>query len=738
MIVRTESPHPAQAGWGFPGESMNAPWISIDFETRSRCDIRKCGAYKYAEDASTEVLILALSINGTQPETWDIRQPASIEDNVALGLLHRAITEGWEIHAFNSQFEWAILKHVCTRQFGFPVPDINRMRCSAALCRSAGLPPSLAKAAEFLKLPIQKDKMGSALIQKFSVPQNKTGTFIAHDDDVSFTAGGQRMTAAEAFQRFVDYCVRDVETEILVAKTMEPFKLKGFMLDTFLMDARMNDRGVPVNRTALVNAYELYQEHERDLVAEFKQTTGFSPSQTAKALKWLRDNGYRGNSLNKETRERFGNDKTLSPTAKRALDIRAELSFAAVKKIPAMLDWVMADDHIRGSFLWYGAQKTGRWTSKGPQWQNMKKPKKSLRPVIENLFTHIEEGIDLELLSWVFGNPYEAIASLSRYFVRFPDRNIFDLDFSSVEAKILPMLIECRRILERFDSGEDIYVSTAKALSEMFGEELTRDHGKTVVLATQFQGGWSAVFTATGSTWSRGKCEAAAQLVRKDNPEFPKAWRAFQDAFIAALDNPGKWQQATKYVSYAYTRKAPFPRMLMKLPSGRRIVMPYPEKSPITMVKLETTLMKDAFIPKVTSSRWERVPGHLDEATLHEKMKIGDKFFNPDVTITSSFFTWELSYFGHTKNSQYGRVSTYGGSELQSATQATGVDLLANGVLEAEKAGFSPFLLVHDQCLCPAVGDKDLFTKLLCTVPDWFDGFPLDAETDVVRSYCKS
>jgi hypothetical protein len=26
----------------------------------------------------------------------------------------------------------------------------------------------------------------------------------------------------------------------------------------------------------------------------------------------------------------------------------------------------------------------------------------------------------------------------------------------------------------------------------------------------------------------------------------------------------------------------------------------------------------------------------------------------------------------------------------------------------------------------------------LCKVPEWFPGFPLEAETDEVRSYCKS
>ena len=724
---------------GFSGEDMIEPWISLDFETRSRVDIRSCGAYRYAEDSSTEVLVIAVSMNGEKPVTWDIRQPVDVEANPALRLLNEAIRNEWLISAFNSQFEWAILKYVCTRQFGFPVPNINRLRCSSALCRSAGLPPSLAAAAEFLRLPVQKDKMGKALIQKFSVPQKKDDAFINHDDDISFTVGGEKLTAAAAFQAFVDYCVRDVETEVAVTKAMQPFELKGDILEYFLMDARMNDRGVPVHRRALENAYALYQEHESDLMEEFQKITGLMPSQTARTKEWLQERGYKGDSLNVETRERFGNDPSLSEEAKRALDIRAELSFAAVKKIPTMLDWIMSDDRIRGSFLWCGAQKTWRWTSKGPQWQNMKKPKKSLRPLIEQIFNHISEGIHLELLQWGYGNPYEIIASLSRYFVRFPDTNILDADFSSVEAKILPMLIGCDRILKRFGTGEDLYVTTAAAMSKEFGEELTRDHGKTIVLATQFGGGWRAVFTATGKTWSREKCEKAAAIVRKENPEFPEAWTKFQNAFVEALDKPGKWHEATEYVSYAYTLKPPFPRMLMRLPSGRRIVMPYPRKEPFTMCEI-LTWSNDGPKRKVVKREWESVPGHWSEREILErKLDMGDAFLRgTNVTLGTWFPTWEISFYGHTENGHYGRVKTYGGSELQTATQATGVDLLAQGALEAERRGFLPFLLVHDQCLAPVTGPEDDFTNALCTVPEWFKGFPLEAETKIERSYCKS
>jgi len=399
----------------------------------------------------------------------------------------------------------------------------------------------------------------------------------------------------------------------------------------------------------------------------------------------------------------------------------------------------MEDGRIRGSFMWCGAQKTWRWTSRTPQWQNMKKPPKWLRPNIEEAYQDMREGrVDLETFEWLYGPPYEVIASMARYFVREDGRNLLDLDFSSVEARILPFLIGCKRLLKKIRTGEDIYEATGAALSKELKEkhrvdfDINRDTAKTIVLATQFQGGWHAVFTATGEKWERSWCETAVRIVRRENPEFPEGWRAFQDAFVHALDSPRKWIAASKLVSFGYVKDGPFPRMLMKLPSGRKITMPLPEKAPITMCKLVTTK------GKTTKTRWARVPGHVDDDEAAAYLKLGDSFFNPDTTLESAFHTWELSFYGHVKGVNYGRVSTYGGDLLQSATQGTGADILAHGAMASEAEGFEPFMLVHDQCLTPDNGRREDFERSMCKVPEWLKGFPLDADAESVRSYQKS
>jgi hypothetical protein len=216
------------------------------------------------------------------------------------------------------------------------------------------------------------------------------------------------------------------------------------------------------------------------------------------------------------------------------------------------------------------------------------------------------------------------------------------------------------------------------------------------------------------------------------------AWALFQDSFIRALDNPGQWIEATKHVSFGYTKKDPYPRMLMKLPSGRSIVYPHPAKQPITMALSEDKAKAlDGEEPDENDKgEWLRIDGHWQTWEINEYDK-RPKGRSKPVKATKSFHAWDLTFWGHIEGAKYGRVNTYGGDLLQSATQATGVDLLVHGCLQAEKAGFDPLLVVHDQAIFRAVGCKDTLVKAMCSVPDWFAGFPLEAQLDVTRSYSK-
>lgn len=751
------------------------PIFSLDFESTSACDISR-GAYRYASDPSTEILLFAIAVDDEAPKVWRYDDPEGPESVRAYQMLQAAVLGGHPIRAFNVGFEAAICKYVLKRQLGIDPPALDQWRCTQFLCRRSGAPPSLAKAAEFLKLGDQKNPIGKALIGVFS-DQNKTVDLLpprpegmSEKDwkklkrtsaspilespvpwDWTMSVAGDRMTVREAWSRFIAYCRQDVVVEREVARKLAKMEPGPGVLAGFHFDLRMNDRGVPVDVPTLEKVQKLILAYEEELSARFEQLTGLRPSQTAKVLAWLKERGYKGNSLNVATVAdvRAKHWDKLSEEGRKALDIRVSLSFAAVKKVPAMMDWVCPDGRIRGAFTFYGAQKTGRWTSQGPQFQNMKKPGKKIKKLIPYIYELLAAGeLDNEMVAILFGNPYEIYASLARYFVRIPGQKIYDVDFAQVEARILPALIGCERILDKFRRGEDIYMDVANALG------VDRDMGKVISLLCQFQGGWRAVKVPLGDKITEADARKAVSVYRAENPEVVEAWSTFQSTWIRAIREPGRWHKATEKVKFACSLNDPFPRMLMRLPSGRDIVYPYPKARPITMVRYarNVVLKPEDRRPKglenvegyivlegaEEKSEWERLEGHLTPEEVAAYVGLGTAKFKWQ-RITGHFHTHELEFWGHVENNHWGTVKTYGGDLLQSATQGTGMDFLLHGCVEAEKRGHEPFFVVHDQALGHHAPGRTLedFIDALCTRPEWFPDFPLDADGSMADSYQK-
>ena len=200
----------------------------LDFETFSKADLSSFGAFRYAEDLSTEILLCAIAREDEAPALWSpVGQPLKPK---ALELL-KAMSEDPDavIYAHNAQFEWAICKHLWEDTFGLPCPKLESFRCTAAMARRAAIPSSLEDCAKFLGLTQQKDKQGKDLIKLFSIPQKPTKKQplerITPKDD------------PQAFHEFGRYCVQDVIVEREVHKKLAAFELKGETLEAFQFDA---------------------------------------------------------------------------------------------------------------------------------------------------------------------------------------------------------------------------------------------------------------------------------------------------------------------------------------------------------------------------------------------------------------------------------------------------------------------------------------------------------------------
>lgn len=138
--------------------------LEIDFETRSDVDLRKRGAYVYFASPNTEPLMASYKIDGGPVRRW--RPPAPCPADI---VAH--VEAGRTVSAHNAAFERLLWQQILTPRYGWPVLRLEQCRCTAATAAAMSLPRSLGDLGAALGLNVQKDKAGTNLIRKFSVPR---------------------------------------------------------------------------------------------------------------------------------------------------------------------------------------------------------------------------------------------------------------------------------------------------------------------------------------------------------------------------------------------------------------------------------------------------------------------------------------------------------------------------------------------------------------------------------------
>ena len=678
--------------------------FSIDYETTSACDI-KHGAYRYASDPTTRILMFAIVKNDSEPVLWDCLDPDGAESRQAKALLKEADETDCEIHAFNAGFEVAITRYRLYLDVGFSPPAQSKWRCVQALARVASIPVSLAKAAEFLKVD-DKDPAGKALISVFSdknrviLLRNGKDSLKVSDPlslspipwDHTMTLLGKQVSLRDAWEMFKGYCRKDVIVERQVRTKLARFALSESELAGFHFTLRMNDIGAPINVQAVKNATVILDSHRKTLETRFKEITKLAPSQTAKTLEWLRAEGYPAKDLQAATMREWNGSDFLTEAGKEALAIRSDLSFAAIKKVAAMDHTVCPDGTLKGMFTWFGASATGRWTSHGVQLQNARKP--SIKDP-DSAYRMIRQGADAEVMEICFGNPYEAVASCIRNFIQPHNGGMYAVDFSNIESRVAAWLAGQEDLLDVYREGRDAYKELAARVFGVKLEDVTKDQrfvGKVGNLSLVFQTG-AKTFHETCAMWGnpipkKVACDTV-KTFREVNSMFPKTWRAYESASVKAIQNPGQWFDASPFVAFACSTKAPFHRLVMRLPSGRQLCYPGP--------KVERTVKKHTDYETGESREWE----------------------SDDIT-----------YYGQRTGSVvWGRVNLYAGLLFQNSVQATARDIMQHGCVNAAKKDYEIFSVIHDEVLSYEHPDGwEGLSAALCEHPEWLpESFPLSA-----------
>lgn len=692
----------------------------IDFETYSTEDLKKRGAYKYASTRSTEIMMMGIAKGRERPAMWihpDHEIPGFLETEPQARKWIAELDEDPEpiVWAHNAGFEMAVAKYRWKRDIGTRPPPVRAYRCTQVMARTAALPSSLDKIGQALNLNTLKDKEGTRLIQKFSIP-NK---ILKKDKLVYGDQEKRRIMPKEDpadFKRMVEYCRQDVVVEQGVEAALYQFRLTGWMEQIFMCDSEINDRGIPINLRALLNARVIVREAEEKLAVRFRAITNLNHTQNEKYLAWLQEFGYPYDNLQANTVEQateefdewFGlvtipedppTDEeflALHDMVKEALLLQQKLAFAAVKKIDAMIGCNCGDGYVRGTLFFYGAG-TGRWSAKLIQPQNFKRPPEGFDT--DGAYAMICAGCSMEDLELIYGDAIETVAYCIRHFIQRPHGDFLDADYSAIEARIVCWLAGQEDALFEYRKNLDRYVLMACDIYKKREKDVTKTErwvAKQAVLGCGFSM-WVDAFQAQckkyGVDVPYETCEKAVLAWRARNHKVVDLWDTFEEAARLAINNPGKWFPAGPLCKFGVTKSAGIVFLVLRLPSGRNIVYPKPA---IEMVKREK---------KGGGTRWQS----------------------------------QITFWGAVKENFWGRCSTYGGKLVENATQGCAFDLMAHGTINATRKGYEVVTLVHDQ----ALGNNDHpdgiegFMEALTDLPEWAAGLPLAAEGGIAPYYTK-
>lgn len=486
------------------------PWICIDFETTSATELKKAGAWRYAECPTTHILCLALQDHQGRKEIWrpGMNIPKLWQDAVYLG---------WTIIAHNAAFEKAILRSILVPDYGWPDAPNEQWADTMMCCAMRALPLALDDAAEVLELKVQKDTEGSKLVRSLSKPDKK---------------GWLPAITPAVRSRVEAYCAQDVDAEVELHHRLGTLPEQERKL--WLYDQRMNERGLRLDLGFVDAAQRVVDAASGPLRAEFLALTGLPKFGSPALRPWLAGHGVYLPNLQAETLDEFMADTTLEPAhpARRALTIRQLIGSSSIKKLEAMKACVCFDGRARGLFVWHGTVP-GRGVGRLFQPQNFPRGF-DYDYDVDALVAAITTG-DPEWLAMLFGNPVDAVVSSLRHAViSDPDKLLISGDFEKIQACIVLALAGQGDKAAILGAGLDVYCDMAASIYKRpitKADKAERHIGKNAVLGLGFGMGHEKFLAKYAKGQPIEFAQRVVQTYRKEwAPKVPYLWYGLEDA----------------------------------------------------------------------------------------------------------------------------------------------------------------------------------------------------------------
>ncbi|HAK4847950.1 TPA: DNA polymerase [Salmonella enterica] len=730
--------------------------LYLDTETFSEADLKKVGAYAYAEHPTTEIVICTYAFDEGPVQVWDATDGSDMPRDLRRAMLKLQKPDS-NIKLVGQNFlmfDRLVIKHC----WGFELLVENIIDTMIVAFRHA-LPGSLAALCEVLNIDasMAKDKRGKALIQRFCKPTPKNYKLRR------YTAG----THPKEWAEFIAYAKSDITSMREVYKKMPKWGNSEFEDRVLRLDQVINDRGFKVDVALAEAAIEAVTRHKEELQEEAQRKYG--GSLTGKDFLPILQElapAHRIHNAQKSTLYDLLADEDLPDDARMIIEMRLGAASTASTKYAPLLLGRSADDRRRGCLQYGGAKRTLRWAGKGFQPQNLARG-----------YYHDDE-LDKGISALLKGRAHRRfdVAKLTASTVRsciIPEagHKFVVADYSNVEGRGLAWLAGEETALDTFRAGLDIYCVTAGKMFGMDPDDIKKNFkeirqiGKACELGLGYEGGvgafvtfaknlgldlikmtetmagtfpdhiWAA--TARGYEWARIQearrlprpgekddrpsyildkkvwrtCDAIKRMWRESHPQTVAFWRDLKDGILAAVRNPGRdfWAGANtrsdgeKAIRIWRTMEAdssgrniPGWWLCMELPSGR--ILSYPG--------IGVSVTKET-----------------DE----------DGRVNTNVRI---------KYQGENQlTRQWTTLYTHGGKACENIVQALCRDLLAYAMVNVEGGGYPIVLSVHDELVCETPDTPEYtvaeLEKLMCELPEWAEGFPLVAEGQELKRYAK-
>lgn len=695
--------------------------LAVDVESYSSVDI-DAGVYAYVNAADFELILVAYKFDDEErprsfmPRSFATRPgvlSAARVDGEQIALMEpeiealdgdedeflAALTDPEIVKtAYNANFERTTL----AKHYGVEC-DPDQWRCTAVLASTLGLPRSLAGAGDALGLSEDEKKLktGKALIQYFCKPVpatksngGRTRNFPRHDP--------------AKWSLFCEYNLQDVVTEQVIRERLRKYEPNATEQRLWSVDQIICDRGIRIDRPFVEKIVEYDAERQEQLKQEARELTGLDNPNSLQQLKlWLTRNGASalGTNLSKTSVEAALRVGLYPPRVTRVLRIRQALGKTSTKKYTAMLNSVCPDDRVRGMLQFYGANRTGRWSGRIVQLQNL--PQNHI-PDLDLARSTVAAG-DFEALELLYGEPAPVFSELIRTaFIPSEGNRFVVTDFSAIEARVIAWLADETWRLDVFENGGDIYCASASRMFKVPVEKHGRNahlrqQGKVAELALGYGGGIVAIKSMDkGHVIPEAEMKPIIDQWREASPRITALWKTLERAAKAAIRE--KRLVKLKHGVAFYFREV----------EGLKVPQVWPEGPDRGR----------------SNQRFERRAAGI----LFARLPSGRSIAYWGAGIYEGNYGDEVRYYGVDQDThKWGLLKTYGGKLTENIVQAIARDCLAVKLIEATDRGYEIVAHIHDEMIVDvprsdttAAADID---AMMAEPIEWAPGLPLKGGT---------